>query len=205
MPFHFYVGRSRHAADLIALAAPVVFIAYVVFGMTGFGAAMVACPFWRSSCPCPSPCRWLCCSTWPARRWSAAELAAGVARGTGAAVSVDAAGHLPGRDAAAQCRRALAADRAGLLRADGLRARPEGRRAPARNRCPRPGRCRSACSVACSARCSARAGRSTPSTCRAASPRWTRSAPRFRSSSWPAASSAPGPSPLPGCIRSRPC
>ena len=31
-------------ADLIALAAPVVFIAYVVFGMTGFGAAMVAVP-----------------------------------------------------------------------------------------------------------------------------------------------------------------
>nr|MBP6706423.1 sulfite exporter TauE/SafE family protein [Achromobacter sp.] len=31
-------------ADLIALAAPVVFTAYVVFGMTGFGAAMVAVP-----------------------------------------------------------------------------------------------------------------------------------------------------------------
>ena len=114
-------------ADLIALAAPVVFIAYVVFGMTGFGAAMVAVPILAQFMPLSVAVPLVVLFDGLHGAGRRPELAAGVARGTGAAVSVDAAGHLPGRDAAAQCRRALAADRAGLLRADGLRARPEGR------------------------------------------------------------------------------
>ena len=43
-PFTFMQADRDMSADLIALAAPVVFTAYVVFGMTGFGAAMVAVP-----------------------------------------------------------------------------------------------------------------------------------------------------------------
>ena len=181
-------------ADLIALAAPVVFIAYVVFGMTGFGAAMVAVPILAQFMPLSVAVPLVvlfdlaCTALVGGRNWrqvSRVELARlfpWMLLGIFLGVTLL-------RNAGARWPLIVLGCFVLTVCARGLK----GGRAPARNRCPRPGRCRSACSVACSARCSARAGRSTPSTCRAASPRWTRSAPRFRSSSWPAASSAPGP------------
>ena len=59
-------------ADLIALAAPVVFIAYVVFGMTGFGAAMVAVPILAQFMPLSVAVPLVVLFDRPARRWSAA-------------------------------------------------------------------------------------------------------------------------------------
>ena len=128
MPFHFYVGRSRHARrphrpGRARRLHRVCGIRHDGIrrrhGRRAHSGAVHALVRRRAAG----------CAVRPGLHGAGRrpELAAGVARGTGAVVSVDAAGHLPGRDAAAQCRRALAADRAGLLRADGLRARPEGR------------------------------------------------------------------------------
>ena len=91
------------SADLIALAAPVVFTAYVVFGMTGFGAAMVAVPILAQFLPLSFAVPLVvlfdlaCTALVGGRNWRQ------VSRWSWRGCFLDAAGHLPGRDAAAQC------------------------------------------------------------------------------------------------------